>query len=55
MVASIDAGYLAYFTDITISDDELDEFIDADSGNSTDCADTNVSDDAVYVLIIFMV
>ena len=54
LVASIDAGGLIDCTHIKISDDTSDEFIAAYYGDSTDCADTNVSDDAVYVLIIFM-
>ena len=54
MVTSIDAGDLTYCTGIKISDDAADEFIATDYGDSTDFADTNVSDDAVDVLMILM-
>ena len=37
-----------------ITDDVVDEFIDADAGDSTGCADTNVSDDDVDGLMILM-
>ena len=49
-IADIDYLDLMYFTDILISDNAADKLISADSGYSTDCADANVLDDAVYVL-----
>ena len=54
LVTSIDAGDFTYCTGIKISDDAADEFIATDYGDSTDFADTNVSDDAVDVLMILV-
>ena len=54
LVTSIDAGGLKNFTGITISDDAADGFIATDYGDSTDFADTNVSNDAVDVLMILV-
>ena len=42
LIATIDAGNLTYLVDITISDNARDELIAADTGDFTDCADTNV-------------
>ena len=51
MITNIDYADLKEFADIIISDDAADTFIAADAGNSTYCADINVSGDDVDGLI----
>ena len=54
LIATIKTGHMIDFTDISTSDDEAEEFIAADTGKSTECADTNTSYDNIYGLIMLM-
>ena len=51
MIADIDDADLKDCADNIISDDAADTFIAAGAGNSTYCANINVSNDDVYGLI----
>ena len=54
LIAAIKDGSLTYYADIMTSDDEPDELIYADYGNSTDFSDTNFSVNAVDGLMMLM-
>ena len=54
LIAAIYDEYWTDCTDILISDDAADELIASDADNSTDYANTNVSDYAVDGFMIFM-
>ena len=54
LIDDIDAAYLTDYTDLSISDYAADELIAADSGDSTECDDAKVSEDAVDGLMMLM-